>query len=382
MSETRALIRVLHVTPVMDRGGAETWIMNAMRRIDRRTLRFDFCVSADRAGAYDEEIRALGGTIVPCPWTQSLPGYCAGFRRILRAASYDVVHTHLNPLGGLHVWLAARTGVPQRFMHLHSMHDGRPSTIPRVAYRKLMRRVARRYMTRGLGCSRGAVEGFFGSEWQRDPRTAVVYYGVDLDPFDAPADRPGLRAELGLPPDAPLALHVGRFVEAKNHRGLIDIFRAVHSRSRNVHLLLAGEGALRGAVEAQVQQCGLTTHVHFLGLRSDVARLMKAADVLVMPSVREGMPVTMLEATAAGLPVVISDVPGAIEANDVCCRAAILPVDAGPEKWAASVIESLEAPRPDPAESLERVRRSPFSSDLSAQTMERIYREPVADTRG
>jgi glycosyltransferase involved in cell wall biosynthesis len=100
---------------------------------------------------------------------------------------------------------------------------------------------------------------------------------------------------------------------------------------------------------------------------------MQAADVMVMPSVREGMPVTMIEAGAAGLPIVITEMPGIREATEIGCEATLLALDRPNEVWANAVIEALDSPRPSPAEALSRMTESPFSSEVSARTMEAIY---------
>ena len=379
MNTDKKPIRVLQVVCSMDRGGLETWIMYVMRRIDRQAFHFDFCVEVDTPCAYDQEIVDLGGTIKRCVrrrW-QGLRQYPKRLAAIIREGNYDVVHVHRRDFAGISLWVAAKSGIPHRFAHMHSIGDGCRSTLPRVMYRSLMRGLVNRYATRGLGCSSGALESFFGSEWKNDPRMDVVFYGVDCSLFEGPPDGEGVRAELNLPGDAPLMIHVGRFIDAKNHGFLVDIFRSAREQRGDLQLVLVGEGPLRAEVSQQVQDYGLADCVHFLGLRSDVPRLLKAADVMVMPSTREGMPVTMLEATAAGLPIVVSDLPGTQEANDVCCRATILPVERPAGEWASAVIAALSAPRPEQAEALERVRQSPFSSEYSAQRMAEIYRTAV-----
>ena len=376
-SPDKTPIRILHLVAGMTRGGLETWLMNVMRRIDRDRFRFDFCTGTDRACDYDDEIRALGGRIIPCVWNRSVRRWTRQLSRVLREGAYDVVHAHGYNSAGITLRIAHKSDVRHRFAHLHTTGDGRRSTLPRVLYRRLMVYLVRRHATRMLACTRAGFDAFFGDGWQKDPRMSVVYYGVDLDAFEAPADRDGVRKELGIPLSTRLMIHVGRFIEAKNHRGLIDIFREVRAVREDLHLLLVGEGELLDQTRVRVKEHNLTDCVHFLGVRSDVARLMKGADVMVMPSVREGMPVTMIEATAAGLPVVITDMTGTREANEVCCQARLLPVGLHPGQWARVVIEALDAHRPEPEAALQRVRDSLFASEASARNLEQIYAKCV-----
>lgn len=366
-------IRILHVVNSMARAGLETWLMNVMRRIDRERFRFDFCTATDRECDYDEEIRALGGTIIPCVWNHNILRFNHRFSRILREGRYDVVHAHAYGFAGVVLRAAAGNGVRHRFAHLHTTGDGKHPTLPRRVYRGVMRHWVNRHATRILGCAAGALDAFFPAGWKNDPRMRVVYYGVDLRPFEAGVDREGVRRELELTPETPLLIHVGSFTPQKNHRRLIEIFDAVRTLRGDVHLTLIGIGPLLDGVRRQVRAIGLEERVHFLGSRSDVPRLMQAADVMVMPSVREGMPVTMIEAGAAGLPIVITEMPGIREATEIGCEATLLALDRPNEVWANAVIEALDSPRPSPAEALSRMTESPFSSEVSARTMEAIY---------
>lgn len=359
----------------MTRGGLETWLMNVMRRIDRNRFRFDFCTATDRPCAYDEEIRELGGRIIPCIWNRSIRRFNRLFGRILQEERYEVVHAHMYNFAGVVLRAAAKGGVEKRFAHLHTTGDGRPSTLLRIVYRKLMAYLVRRHATRVFGCSRGAFDAFFGAGWERDQRMRVVHCGIDLDAFFGPVDRDGVMAELGVPPETPLMLHVGRFVEAKNHQYLVEVFRETRKLRGDVHLVLMGEGELLGQVRTQVHEYGLDDRVHFLGVRSDVARWTKAADVMVMPSIREGLPVTMIEAAAAGLPLIITDMQGMREANEGGCSGRLLPVDAPPSQWAEAVVEALNEPRPDATQALSRIRNSSFTGEASVKAMECFYDE-------
>ncbi len=380
MPPTTKTIRILHIVAAMSRGGVETWLMNVMRRIDRDRFQFDFCTSTQLTCDYDDEIRSLGGRIVPCELNRNLPRYFKNLKGIINSGRYDVIHAHAYNFSGVTLWMASKCGAKHRFAHLHTTGDGRPTTLVRKLYRKAMVRLVRSNATTVLGCTRGTFDAFFGQGVEHVPGGKVIYYGVDLDPFDGPVERIAVRRELGLSDATPLMIHVGRFIGAKNHHRLIEIFRLLSSTMQDIHLILVGDGGLMDAVRLQIAEHGLEDRVHFLGVRPDVPRLMKAADVMVMPSIRDGMPVTLIEATAAGLPVVISNLPGMREANDICCSGRLLEPDAPLQEWADAIQTELGSPRPEPALALARVRSSPFSSDQSAQNLERIYTERVLGT--
>jgi glycosyltransferase involved in cell wall biosynthesis len=351
--------------------------MNVTRRINRRLYQFDFCCSMDREGDFDDELRSMGCRIIPCRRGKSLRDYSRRLAAVVREGNYDLVHSHLYTLSGIVLRVAEQQGVPHRFAHVHSSGDGQKSTPVRIAYRKVMRWLVRRHATQVLACAGWAMASIMGAKWKRDPRTRVVYYGLDLEPFAAPADPDGVRRELDIDARAPLLIHVGRFEPAKNHRGLVEIFRCVHGRLPEARLLLVGGGALMGQTRQLVQEAALTDYVLFVGVRPDVARLMKAADVMVMPSIREGMPLTLLEATAAGLPTIITDMPGMREANEICCEGRLLPGGSSPDRWADVILETLAEDKPDQDEALARMRQSPFTNDAAVRCLEQLYSECV-----
>lgn len=371
MSERR--LRILHVVASMNRAGLETWLMNVMRCIDRREFQFDFCVHTNAPGDYDDEIRALGGHVHRCVWGDRVWRFRRLFGEILGEHRYDVVHAHAYNFAGMVVREAARAGVPHRFAHLHTTGDGRRTTPVRFVYRKLMVRWVRRYATGVLGCTKSAFDSFFGPGVFNDPRMRVVYYGVDPRPFEEESDGHALRAELGAAGANKVWLHVGRFIEAKNHRRLIEIFDVAHRRHREHHLVLVGDGPLQPEVQRQVDSRALGSVVHFAGVRPDVPAVMKACDVMVMPSVREGLPVTLIEATAAGLPVVMTDMPGTREAVEAGCSAALMSLARSDSEWARAALDLADLPRPTVDEALSTFRCTPFTNEASARTLERIY---------
>ena len=154
-----------------------------------------------------------------------------------------------------------------------------------------------------------------------------------------------MRQKLGLENEL-IVGHVGRFNPQKNHPFLLDIFAVLLKKEPNAVLILVGGGEDMPKIQAKAQALGVAEHVRFLGIRSDVADLMQAMDVFVFPSLYEGLPVTMVEAQAAGLPCIISDkVPPECILTDGLVDA--LPLSAEPEAWAEKMLEKREVPRTD-----------------------------------
>jgi glycosyltransferase involved in cell wall biosynthesis len=343
-------IRILHVIGKMTRGGAETWLMHILRNIDREIFKIDFLVGTTEPGAYDDEIRSLGSRIICCTKPANLWQYGQKFQQILSEyGPYDIVHSHVHHYSGYILQLAARAGIPMRIAHSHvdSTALEANSGWLRRSYLRLMMRWINRYATVGLGCSDVANADLFGANWKNDPRWQSYYYGIDLAPFEQSIDPAIVRSELGIPEQAVVIGHVGRFEAQKNHTFLIDIFAEVLKREPRAYLLLIGEGPLRVKIEQQVVQHGLQHRTIFAGSRADVPRLMLGAmDIFLLPSLCEGLPLVGIETQSAGLPAILSE---AITTEICIVKSLItqLSLSQSVAIWAEEILRSCNAPSID-----------------------------------
>jgi glycosyltransferase involved in cell wall biosynthesis len=144
----------------------------------------------------------------------------------------------------------------------------------------------------------------------RGDKIRVVANAADLDRFGRPFDREAIRREIGLGPNDHVMVMIGTFKRQKGHTVLIDALRSVAPRHRSLRVVLVGDGELLHAVRREVEVAGLEEHVHFLGTRRDVDALLAAGDSFVLPSLWEGLPVALVEAMAAGRPVIATAVSG------------------------------------------------------------------------
>jgi len=377
MSRSESPIRILHVLGGMVRDGVETWLMHILRHIDREHFQMDFLVHTTQPCAYDDEVLALGSEIIPClhprrPWS-----YARNFKSILREyGPYDVVHSHVLHYNGYVLRLAQQAGVPVRIAHSHSDTSQLQAKagLLRRGYLTLMKRWIARHATVGLAVSRQAAAGLFGPSWEADPRWQILYYGIDLAPFQGHVDPVTVRAELNIPGEAFVIGHVGRFLEVKNHAFLVDIAAEVARREPQMYLLLVGDGALRPAIEQKVTQAGLADRVVFTGSRPDVPRLMRGAmDVFVLPSFYEGLPLVAIEAQAAGLPLILSD---AITEEVDRVRPLVwrLSLSQPASAWAEAILTMRDAaPAITQQEALAVIEKSSFNIQTSVKLLEEVY---------
>lgn len=228
---------------------------------------------------------------------------------LLRRHQPQVVETFTpdsNLLGLPLAWLA---GVPVRIATHRAFIDKRPGWYPRLHGALVNSGIVSTLIAVSEQVRKMAVE----VEKVRPEKVQVILNGVDLPPLEPEKRahiRQKVRQELGLPPECPLLLTVGRLTEQKGHTYLLQAIPAVLESHPGAVFAFAGEGELQDKLTAQAAELGISRAVCLLGLRPDALRLLQAADVFVLPSLWEGMSMALLEAMAAGLPVVVSEVEG------------------------------------------------------------------------
>lgn len=307
---SRAPIRVLHVLLSLEPGGLENGVVNVINRLDRDRFASSVCC-LKHAGEFARRIEDPRVDIHELHWRGGNdPRLALRLAGLLRRTRPDIVHTR-NAEPFFYGFAGAKLARAQALVH--SEHgrkfDDRPA-----------RFAVQRWMSRHTDAI-FAVSGQLKSDLVRHigiPEAAVevLHNGVDLSRFDtaarasasAPArPREALRREWGVPDGALVVGSVGRLVAVKNYALLL---RAVASSGLDLHLVLAGEGPERPALTALAASLGIASRVHLLGHSNDVDRVLGAFDVFVLPSFSEGMSNTLLEAMAAGVPPVASDVGG------------------------------------------------------------------------
>lgn len=378
-----APLRVLVLDTVMDRGGAETMMMNYLRHFDRSKVAYDFLVNRDYRAAYEDEIEALGGRIYRmCPmYPQYFGRYKREFRNFLEQhTEYRIIHSNLEERSYFPLRIAAEKGIPVRIAHAHNRPVGFNL---KSIFREYFRMRLPKYVTHMFACGTEAGDWLYG-EKSRD-RVIQQRNAIDTSAYryDA-AIATQVREEFGVTDSGTFVLgHVGRFFPQKNHTFLIDIFAEVHKRHPNSVLWLVGGGelndALKNQIKAKVDDLGLSGAVEFLGVRGDVNRLLQGMDSFILPSLYEGLPVTMIEAQASGLPCTISDrVP---EQCDVTGNVQIIGLNATPAEWAKRILDQhAEYAGTNRTEGTDKVTKAGSDIKANAEWLQRFYVDALAES--
>lgn len=353
-------IRVLHVVTYMGRGGLETMIMNYYRHIDRSKVQFDFLVHRDFEADYDAEIATLGGIIYRLPRLNPFSvHYLSELDRFFSMhKEYKIVHSHLDCMAGIPLKYAGKYGIPVRIAHAHNSNQTKDS---KYLIKLLFKRNIPVSATSLFACSQAAGQWMFQTNdfYVMNNAIDVKVYAFDNN------TRCDVRNELGITDDALVVGHVGRFMTQKNHEFLLRIFSAL---PENARLLLVGDGELRKDAENQAAALGIRDRVIFTGVRSDVNRLLQAMDIFAFPSLYEGLPVSIIEAQAAGLPCIISDkVPIECKKTELVQQ---IPLNAGAKVWADAVFAASSFQRRNTSE---EIRKAGFDIVYNAQWLQSFY---------
>jgi glycosyltransferase involved in cell wall biosynthesis len=298
-------VRVLFLSTSMGMGGADQQLLSAAREMVARGHEV-FVVSLTPLGPMGLESRSLGIPTESLEMARGIPDPRGLLRlaRLVRAWQPDVVHSHM-----VHANLMARVlrlvvPVPVLVSTIHNISEG--GALLMAGYR----------LTNGLVdhmtiISQAAADRFVRDRIIPERLLSVIPNGVNADEFrNVPeAARQAARRSLGLEGEF-VWLAVGRFEVAKDYPNMLHAFARVREQQPGAVLLLVGRGALQDDTESLARDLGLEGAVRFLGVRRDVPELMSAADGYLMSSAWEGMPMVLLEAAAAGLPIVTTAVGG------------------------------------------------------------------------
>lgn len=293
--------KVLQISGTMNLGGQETFIMNLYRKMDFNKIQFDFIVNGEKEGFYEEEIRKLGGTIYHItPMSKNFIKHFLELRKIIKSNDYIAVHRHSSSAIAFIDLLAARScGIKKTIFHSHTTNLNSKKLFH--FFGKIFVNKVSRYR---FACSEEAGKFMFDNFDFK-----IIPNGIDSSKFSySIKKRKEIRKQLHIPNDAFVVGHVGRFVYAKNHQYIMKIFNEVYQKmGNNAYLLLVGDGVLKERIISDNSSKEFFKNVIILSNRNDIDVLLSGMDIFVFPSNYEGLPVSLIEAQASCLPIIMSN---------------------------------------------------------------------------
>lgn len=358
-------IRILQSLSTLDYSGAEAMIMNLYRNIDRDKIQFDFVVN-DRTEpfVFEKEVEKLGGRIFTLPKFSgtNFVLYRKKVNQLLQNhPEWKIIHIHNASSAMLMIDLAKKHELVT-IAHAHFDQD----FINFKSYvQKILRVPIKNNADYLLACSKLAGAFVFNVNKEE---IRVIKNAIEPEKYRFNEKmRRRKRAELGLKNEMILG-HFGRMEMEKNHLYLIDVFKAYHKLNSESFLILIGEGELKEEIQKKVNEYGLENNVHFLGVGPDHYEWFQAMDIFLFPSLFDGVPITLIEAQAAGLPIIASDnITKEVQITDLVYFKMI---EEEPNQWAKKIDDLYLLFREDMTE---RIIEAGFDVKDTAKELENYY---------
>lgn len=295
------MIKVLQVLGSLQRGGAETMIVNVYRNVDPSQVHFDFLVKDRVEIGYEQEVERLGANIYRVESAKKIGIFNyvkQQFDVMKNNGPYDAVHAHVNVLSGLTMLSAWLAGVKVRVVHSHNTQFKNSRAM--VVIGKALLNI---FSNRFVACGVDAGKALFGKK-----RFVVIPNAIEVDKFLYSSDEnvKRLRAKLDMKESALQICHIGRFNDVKNHSFIIDVASDLSSKGVDFQLHLLGNGELFEEMKEKVKNLNLRD-VFFHGSIPNANEYLIASDLFILPSKHEGLPVTLVEAQCSGIQCYIAD---------------------------------------------------------------------------
>lgn len=321
-------LRVLHIVGNIAPGGMENFIMNIYEQIDRSKIQFDIILHLRKENDYVEQITEMGGIVYQLPRLSRKPfSNLKKLYRIVKDNQYRIVIRHTANALITPQLLAAKLAGAYTICHSHTETDSQ----------KFLHMIGRLLMgiatNERFSCSPRAGIWMYGRK-----KYTVVHNAINIRRFQYNPDAERkIREEFGLKTQH-IYGYIANLTESKNHMYLMYIFQEILKLDTDARLFCVGEGVMRETIEFHIKQLGLSGKVILTGTRKDVAAFMSCFDIMVFPSKYEGLPLTIIEAQAAGLPCLMSDtvVPDVIVTEGLVETESL---DTKPQIWAKRAFE-------------------------------------------
>lgn len=376
---------MIHILYVLNgpfrHGGTETAVLNYYSYIDKTRFHIDFAVHAYEQDCLENKVHQQliqAGCILyyVTPRSVSTLQNYRDFQQIFSTVHYDIVHSHMDSVGAFVLSIARKYDIKVRIAHSHNTNHqitiNSPKKLLHYIYLEYCRYSIRKTASDYMACSASAASWMFGKQHTKD--TFILHNAIDAKAYAyCEITRRLIRQELGVADNLVIG-HVGRFYKQKNHTFLLDIFQLIHTRIPHSKLLLVGNGPLMEQIQEKAGAQGLTDSIIFYGVTDQVASLMQAMDILVLPSLFEGLGIVSIEAQASGLKVISStEVPKASSVIDELTT--FLPLSAPAQTWSDTIIN--EAGDPHRYVTTDRISAAGYDISTSVHDLEAYYEQAL-----
>ena len=360
-------MKVLYVLSYLSKNGGVQSVVNNYFKHLNKNIQVDFLVLLPGDKEMEEEIRKKGCNIYYLKGSQekNLFLFLKEIKKFFREHhDYDILHNHQTNLDIFYLREAKKWKIPVRIMHAHSTRYDIGKI--RMLILRLMSKVYSNYY---FACSKEAGQFMFGKNIINNPKFYVINNAIYSKEYNFNSEiRDKVRKENNLENNLVIG-NVSRMVESKNHEFLLEIFYEILKIHKKSKLLLVGNGPLENKLKEKVKKLNIEDNVIFYGVSNKVNEILQGIDVFVLPSIFEGVPVTIIEAAASGVKYVISDtIDSHLKHNDLELK---LNLNLTAEEWAKSILEF--AKKYNRENQKELIKESGFDIEEQTDRLEKIY---------
>ncbi|MEP9406903.1 glycosyltransferase family 1 protein [Peribacillus frigoritolerans] len=360
-------IKVLQIIPSTGYGGISSMLMNLYRNIDKNKVQFDF--AAFNRGQLHDEICANGGRVFYFDYIkkQGPIAYIKKIRQLIKDnGPYSAVHVHSGFKSGFGLLASRLQGIPIRVCHIHTSNTEQSWQKPLLP---ILKKISLVNSTKLIACGQEAGYFMYG---KKDFEILTNAINVNSFTYTNPIDIDKIKMDFKIQKGCMVIGHVGRFVQVKNHNFMINIAEKLKKMDINFKMVFIGDGPLKMDVQHLIERKGLSENIILAGVRSDIPEVMGVFDVFLFPSLFEGLPVSLLEAQASGLPCIVST--GVPKESDVGAGLVkFLEIDNGVDNWVNQIIYEVSKGRGDKKSAGSKLLENGYDIQDNIQRLMEIY---------
>lgn len=371
------VIRILHITGGMNIGGIENFIMNIYRNIDRNKIQFDFLIHQNDKQVFEDEIIRLGGRIYRIDSITKLGHF--KYLKVLREffkkhKEYETVHSHYNALSGIILREARKVGIKNRIAHSHTAYP--KYGVLEGLYKNYSKGLLKKYATQRLACSKEAGEWLYG----KSKEFKIIPNGIEVKKFIFDKDmRKEIHKKFSIKSDSFSMIILGRLSKEKNHIFLLDIMEKLMRIDKKIILYIVGIGPLEEELKYLVKERKIE-NIKFLGLQKDTFNLLNGMDLMLLPSIYEGLGIVAIEAQSNGIMVLASEnIPNKADMGLGLIKRIKL---SDKDKWVEEILKiKSKFKRENNTEQKEKVLKSEYNMEQVIKEVEKLYLECYFSTK-
>lgn len=372
--------RILHIMSSHG-GGISTFIRNLATEIHRFGIVFDVVTYEQCPQEFVEAIQRTGGDVyqIKNPKKEGWKQFYKSFSRVIKLYNYDVIHCHISGYRALaYKSISTFKSDAEFIIHAHYYVDDNQLTVPKRFLHYLNQMINQTTSAKFIGCSRNAVQALFSYKIERKDMVIIPNSINPADFLMEPDEEISLReqgrAKYGIADDTLVVGQVGRLAPIKNHALMIQVAELVKMKKLNIKFLIAGSGELEEELQNRIKVNQLEDYVQLIGRVSPIADLFPVMNVLLFPSINEGLGTSAIESQAAGVPVVLSNtIPMEVELGiDLLYR---VDLNATPNEWLKEILKASKNRSVESSDRLMALERNNYTNIQAAK----LYASSIAE---